>query len=283
MMMHMTLGSNDLKKAAAFYDAVMPTLNHARAPISLDKFLAYAPVSGVSSGKATGQYDPTGRIAPFLCVCQPYDGQQASRGNGFHIAWVAADKAAVKAFHHAALAHGGADEGAPGYRSHYSSDYFAAYVRDPDGNKLQAVFYENGRIAGPGGTILSHVTLPVDDLKDGLAFYEPIFACLGITRHRNAEVPGEDYAFSRGGVDMPVAYIQKPFDGNPAAYGNGQHVSFFAETSAQVDQFYKAALALGARDDGPPGTRPAYTQPYYAAYIRDPTGTKIQAVCKTGR
>lgn len=279
MIMHMTLGSNDLERASAFYDAVMPVLNHARAPISLDGFLAYAPISDLDSR----QSDSTGRITPFLCVCRPYDGQAASPGNGFHIAWVASDKAAVEAFHAVALAHGGADEGAPGYRAHYSADYFAAYIRDPDGNKLQAVFYENGRRAGKGGAVLSHVTLPFDDLQAGLAFYEPVFATLGLSRLRSSESPGEDYAFSRDGVDLPVAYVQRPFDGQAAAHGNGQHVSFFAETSAQVDQFFEAALSHGATDDGAPGPRPAYTQPYYAAYIRAPSGTKIQAVCKTGR
>ncbi|MEL6767966.1 MAG: VOC family protein [Pseudomonadota bacterium] len=283
MIMHMTLGSNDLEKASVFYDAVMPILHHARVPISLDSFLAYAPTTGPGSGDSMGQWGATERITPFLCVCLPYDGQPASPGNGFHIAWVAADKAKVEAFHAAALAHGGQDEGAPGYRAHYGPGYFAAYVRDPDGNKLQAVCYERDLNAGQGGTILSHVTLPIDDLTAGLAFYEPVFETLGISRLQSGETPGEDYAFSRGGVDLPVAFVQRPFDGKPAAHGNGQHVSFFAETSAQVDQFYETALALGARDDGSPGNRPAYNQPYYAAYIRDPAGTKIQAVCKTGR
>lgn len=283
MMMHVTLGSNNLERAAIFYDAVMPILNHARRPISLDNFIAYVPTSGVGSGEAMGQFDKTGRVAPFLCVCRPFDNRSASSGNGFHVAWVAADKSAVEAFHATALAHGGDDEGAPGYRPHYSADYFAAYVRDPDGNKLQAVFYENGRKAGPGGTIMSHVTLPVDDLNSGLAFYEPVFACLGIGRHHISETPGEDYAFSRNGADLPVVYVQRPYDERPATHGNGQHVSFFAETSAQVDQFYETALALGAKDDGPPGIRPAYTQPYYATYVCDLSGTKIQAVCKTGK
>ncbi len=283
MIMHMTLGSNDLEKAAIFYDAVMPTLNHARAPINLDGFLAYAPISGVGSGEGMGQFDATGRIAPFLCICRPYDGRPASHGNGFHIAWVAADRAAAEAFHVAALAHGGSDEGAPGYRPHYNADYFAAYVRDPDGNKLQAVCYENGRKAGPGGTILSHITLPFDDLAAALAFYEPVFATLGISRLRSFDLPGEAYAFSRDGAELPVAYALQPFDGRPTTYGNGQHVSFFAETSAQVKRFFETAIGLGAADDGPPGIRPDYTQPYYAAYVRDPAGTKIQAVCKTGR
>ncbi|MGD1869467.1 MAG: VOC family protein [Neomegalonema sp.] len=283
MMMHMTLGSNDLVKAAAFYDSVMPILNHARAPIKLESFLAYAPISGVSAGEPMGQVDATGRLAPFLCVCRPYDDRPASCGNGFHIAWRATDKAAVEAFHSAALSHGGSDEGAPGYRTNYSADYFAAYVRDPDGNKLQAVFYETGRTAGPGGAILSHVTLPFDDLNLGLAFYEPVFATLGISRLRSSEDPGEDFAFSRNGAEAPVAFVQRPFDGGPAAHGNGQHVSFFAETSAQVDRFFETALGLGAKDDGPPGVRPDYTQPYYAAYVRDPSGTKVQAVCKSGK
>ncbi|MEL6279167.1 MAG: VOC family protein, partial [Pseudomonadota bacterium] len=78
-------------------------------------------------------------------------------------------------------------------------------------------------------------------------------------------------------------FVQRPFDGGPAAHGNGQHMSFFAETSAEVDQFFETALGLGAKDDGPPGIRPDYTQPYYAAYVRDPSGTKIQAVCKSGK
>jgi len=79
---------------------------------------------------------PTG---PKTFIGTPFDGQEARAGNGVHIAYFAADRATVDAFHAAALANGGSDEGAPGLRPHYHPNYYGAYVRDPDGNKLQAV------------------------------------------------------------------------------------------------------------------------------------------------
>jgi catechol 2,3-dioxygenase-like lactoylglutathione lyase family enzyme len=70
---------------------------------------------------------------------RPYDRKAASPGNGAMVAYKAPTRAAVDAFHAAALAAGGSDEGAPGIREHYHPDYYGAYVRDPDGNKLCAV------------------------------------------------------------------------------------------------------------------------------------------------
>ena len=69
----------------------------------------------------------------------PFDGRPAERGNGWHCAFLAPSRAAVDAFHTAALGAGGSDEGAPGLRPQYTENYYGAYVRDPDGNKLQAV------------------------------------------------------------------------------------------------------------------------------------------------
>ena len=74
-----------------------------------------------------------------LFIVSPFDGGRAAPGNGPHAAFLAPDRAAVDAFHAAALAHGGTDEGTPGLRPHYHANYYGAYVRDPDGNKLQAV------------------------------------------------------------------------------------------------------------------------------------------------
>jgi catechol 2,3-dioxygenase-like lactoylglutathione lyase family enzyme len=74
-------------------------------------------------------------------VLPPFDGRPAARGNGWHCAFLAPSRAAVDAFHAAALAAGGSDEGAPGPRPQYSDNYDGAYVRDTDGNKLQAVCY----------------------------------------------------------------------------------------------------------------------------------------------
>lgn len=76
---------------------------------------------------------------PTLYLYPPADGRPATWGNGTHVAFIAETRGAVDAFHAAALALGGMDEGAPGSRDHYGPNYYAADVRDPDGNKLQAV------------------------------------------------------------------------------------------------------------------------------------------------
>ncbi|WP_193184206.1 VOC family protein [Nisaea sediminum] len=121
MLSHVTLGSNDLDRAAAFYDAVLATLGIAR-------FFRDELHAGYGDTKGDQTW-----------VMRPFDGKPATVGNGTHIAFLASDRASVDAFHAAAIAHGGSDEGAPGLRPHYHRNYYAAYVRDPDGNKLQAV------------------------------------------------------------------------------------------------------------------------------------------------
>ncbi|CAN0529706.1 unnamed protein product [Laminaria digitata] len=121
MFSHITVGTNDLQRAGAFYDALLGTLGHKRG-LEKETFISY--------GERPG--------ARFF-VMNPYDGEAASVGNGGHAAFVAQSRADVDAFHAAALAAGGADEGAPGLRPHYHENYYAAYVRDLDGNKLQAV------------------------------------------------------------------------------------------------------------------------------------------------
>lgn len=121
MFSHVTIGTNDIGRARPFYDAIMDVLGH-RVLIDNPAFVAYGEASG-----------------PKVFIVPPFDGKPASVGNGGHIAFVAADRASVDRFHAAALANGGSDEGAPGLRPHYHPNYYGAYVRDPEGNKLQAV------------------------------------------------------------------------------------------------------------------------------------------------
>ena len=78
---------------------------------------------------------------PWFWVTKPYDGNAASVGNGTHVAFLAPSREAVRRFYDVALALGGQDEGAPGLRPQYSETYYGTYVRDPDGNKIQAVCY----------------------------------------------------------------------------------------------------------------------------------------------
>lgn len=124
MYSHTTVGSNDIERAIAFYDAVLKTLGH-------ERLLSFA--GGAGYGRSGGEK---------FWVMRPFDKKPATVGNGSHVAFMAETRAAVDAFHAAAIANGGSDEGAPGLRPHYHPNYYGAYVRDPDGNKLQAVCHK---------------------------------------------------------------------------------------------------------------------------------------------
>ena len=85
-------------------------------------------------------------------IGKPFDGQPATVGNGGMVAFRARSWKEVDDFHAAALAHGGKSDGAPGLRLHYSPDFYAAYVRDPDGNKICAVSRTQFPAAAPAET-----------------------------------------------------------------------------------------------------------------------------------
>jgi catechol 2,3-dioxygenase-like lactoylglutathione lyase family enzyme len=123
MIDYVTIGSNDVERAVKFYDAVLATLGHGR--------FSY---SGGWAGYGVGGK----KVYPTIWLCPPFDGQPATVGNGMMIALAAQTRAQVDAFHAAALAAGGADEGKPGLRR-YAPNWYGAYVRDPDGNKLACV------------------------------------------------------------------------------------------------------------------------------------------------
>ena len=93
-----------------------------------------------ATSSAWGRDDP----GPHLWVTEPFDGQLASVGNGTMVSFRARDRATVDAVHAAGLAHGGSDAGTPGLRPRYGAGFYAAYLRDPDGNKLNAVAYGDG-------------------------------------------------------------------------------------------------------------------------------------------
>ena len=133
LILYTTLGTTDMARSTRFYDAVLAPLGYAQNPGTAEDWTAYGAPS----------YD----AGVSLQICLPFDGQPPSPGNGAMTAFEAKSPAEVRAFHTAALAHGGTDEGAPGIRAMYSPDFYVAYVRDPDGNKLACVFhhYDAGR------------------------------------------------------------------------------------------------------------------------------------------
>lgn len=122
MLSHLSLGVRDLAHSGAFYDAVLAALGYAR---------VWGSPTGIGYGVAGGN----DKLALF-----PRPGEDGlAAGGGFHLAFTAPSPAAVDAFHAAALAHGGLCTGPPGPRPHYGPSYYAAFVRDPDGHKLEAV------------------------------------------------------------------------------------------------------------------------------------------------
>ena len=118
MIGYVTVGTNDLERAAKFYDALAAELDTPRM-MEFDRFIAWGKPGGGAGIAAT----------------QPFDGNPASSGNGTMVAFEAKDRDQVQRLYDIALAHGGSDEGPPGLRG---EAFYAAYFRDPDGNKLNA-------------------------------------------------------------------------------------------------------------------------------------------------
>ena len=122
MLSHVSLGTNDAARAAAFYDPVLAVLG-IRKLHERDGSLDY------------------GTSTMFFSLEKPTDGRPASAGNGVHIAFMAEGRAMVDEFYRTALANGGTDAGPPGLRPEYDAHYYGAFVRDPDGNKIEAVTF----------------------------------------------------------------------------------------------------------------------------------------------
>ena len=131
MFTYICLGTNDLDRAARFYDVTLSALGLQRCDTGGE--------SGWESTVGWGTYKNGGAQELALWLYKPFDGRPATAGNGTMVALQAHSWRQVDEFHAAALAHGGSSEGAPGLRPHYNPDFYAAYVRDPDGNKLAAV------------------------------------------------------------------------------------------------------------------------------------------------
>ena len=119
---HMTLSVSDFEKAKTFYDAAL-------APLGITFLVRLG--DELTQGVAVGAF---GQDTPRFWIAE--DGPQTPP---LHIAFQAKDHEAVDAFYNAAIAAGGLDNGAPGLRPHYHADYYGAFVRDPDGNNIEAV------------------------------------------------------------------------------------------------------------------------------------------------
>ncbi|MGY5812196.1 VOC family protein [Rhizobium sp. LEGMi198b] len=127
MLHHISFGVSDIERAATFYDAAFAPLGYVR---------VWEDLNPGDPNQAIG-YGPPGGGDKFAIKLR---GAAAhAPGPGFHLAFAAPGREAVVLFHKAALAHGGTDNGAPGLRPHYGPNYFAAFVVDPDGHRIEVV------------------------------------------------------------------------------------------------------------------------------------------------
>ncbi|MCC2112358.1 MAG: VOC family protein [Hyphomicrobiales bacterium] len=130
MLSHVSVGTNDFERARKFYNAVMPSIG-AKPLMDFPGAVAY------------------GKQYPEFWVQTPINGAAAETANGVHIAFLAADRDAVDRFYYEALAAGGTGDGEPGPRPDYGEAYYGCFVRDLDGHKIEAMFWDFALAAKP--------------------------------------------------------------------------------------------------------------------------------------
>jgi hypothetical protein len=128
--------------------------------------------------------------------------------------------------------------------------------------------------------MIDHLGITVRNHAQSKAFYLAALAPMGIgvVMEVGKELTGGPSDYTGLGSD------QKPYFwiGEGAGDSTGMHLAFVAQTRKQVDEFYRAALAAGAKDNGPPGIREHYHPNYYGAFVIDVNGVNLEAVCHTG-
>ena len=180
-----------------------------------------------------------------------------------HVAFAARSPEQVAAFWGAATEAGFRDNGPPGLRPEYHERYYGAFVLDPDGNNIEAVHH--GREPSHGD--FDHVAIRVADNAESKRFYATVLEPLGFGLvHEEGEYVGL-------GIPGNSLWL---VEGEPSA---NVHIAFAASDNATVDEFHRVALAAGYRDNGQPGERLVYHAGYYGAFVLDPDGNNVEAVC----
>jgi catechol 2,3-dioxygenase-like lactoylglutathione lyase family enzyme len=124
--------------------------------------------------------------------------------------------------------------------------------------------------------VISHISFGVRDLERAIAFYDAVAKPLGAERLWT-KADGAGYGY-RGTEDALALKLRS----EASAPGPGFHCAFDADSRAAVDAFHAAAIAAGGMDNGAPGLRPHFGESYYAAFVVDPDGHRIEALCTAG-
>lgn len=234
---HVTIRVTDRTASERFYDTVL-------AMLGIDESYrteVYSEWQDFSLSAADGAHPPTRRL---------------------HVAFAAPSHEQVDEFWRAGVEAGYADDGRPGPRPEYRSDYYGAFLLDPDGNSAEAVHHGALRRGG----IIDHLWIRVADVAAAKRFYEIVAPHAGL---RVGEETAELVRFR--GASGSFSLLR----GTPT---ENVHLAFPTGDDAQVQRFYEAATAAGYRGNGVPGERPQYHAGYYAAYVLDPDGNNIEVV-----
>ncbi len=185
------------------------------------------------------------------------DGQPVAKH--VHIAFYAPSHELVDAFHRAGVEAGFTDDGAPGPRPQYREDYYGGFLRDPDGNSVEAVYTGKERKTGA----IDHVWLRTRDVAAIRRFYVATGHEIGVDEPDHVQIVTANASISYLAGEPPTEHV---------------HIAFGVDTNEAVDAFHRAAIEAGYTDNGAPGERAAYHPGYYGAFVLDPDGHNIEAV-----
>ena len=235
---HVTIRAADRRASERFYEVVLSTLG-----IEVtSRGEHYTEWDDFSLAQATGERRVTRRL---------------------HIGFAAPSRAHVDEFWRAGRAAGYRDDGAPGPRPEYRSDYYGGFLLDPDGNSAEAVHHGSVRADGA----VDHLWMRVGDVAASKRFYElagPHAGFrLGTDTAERAQFRGASGSFSVVAGDRPT---------------ESAHLAFGAADDETVRRFHAALVEAGYRDNGAPGERAAYHAGYYGAFVLDPDGNNVEVV-----
>jgi catechol 2,3-dioxygenase-like lactoylglutathione lyase family enzyme len=234
---HVTIRVTDRIRSERFYDTVL-------APLGIDRTYRTGTFSEWQNFQLTGAdnaYPPTRRL---------------------HVAFAAPSRKQVDEFWQAGTEAGYPDDGQPGPRPRYRSDYYGAFLLDPDGNSAEAVHHGGPR----RGRIIDHLWIRVADVAAAKRFYETVAPYAGL-RLRDETTDRVQFVGNSGSFSL--------VRGKPTEH---LHLAFPSDDDGDVQRFHQAATDAGYRSNGPPGERPRYHPGYYAAYVLDPDGNNIEVV-----
>jgi catechol 2,3-dioxygenase-like lactoylglutathione lyase family enzyme len=184
------------------------------------------------------------------------------RTSGLHVGFAASSPEQVDRWWAAMTGAGQVDDGAPGPRPEYGPTYYGAFIRDADGNSLEAVHHET---ADPATGVIDHHWIRVAELEPAKRFYAAVADATG-ARIRDR---GDRLQVITAGATFSV------LAGRPT---KNLHLAIGVADDATVRAFHRAGLEAGGRDNGAPGERPEYHAGYFGAYLLDPDGNNIESV-----